>query len=105
MAEERSLGQQPLWNRYFVLIIAASLLAGIVQHLSITAVPLYAMALGANPSAAGLLMGTFTFSALVFRPVFGSWSDRRGRRFTILFGMSIVSCIALFFSLSPWLGF
>ncbi len=89
-----------LWDRYFNTVIAAGLIASVVQHLMITSLPLYAFSLGANPSTAGFIMGIFTFAALVFRPVFGAMVDTRGRRVVLLFGTAVVAGVSFLYGLT-----
>jgi MFS transporter, DHA1 family, tetracycline resistance protein len=51
--------------------------------------PFYAMSYGADGFIVGSLTATFSLSQLIFTPVLGAWSDRIGRRPTILLGLAV----------------
>jgi len=54
-----------------------------------TTLPLYALHIGGDKSAAGLLTGPFSFSALLFRPFWGKLIDIRGRKTVLLAGILV----------------
>jgi DHA1 family multidrug resistance protein-like MFS transporter len=52
------------------------------------ALPLYAQLMGASGLWIGIIFSSFALSRTLFLPVFGSLSDRRGRRLILLIGLS-----------------
>ncbi|MFN2374789.1 MAG: MFS transporter, partial [Cyclonatronaceae bacterium] len=60
----------------FLVVLVDLIGFGIVLPL----LPFYAGEFGANPVAIGLLYSVFSFAQLIFSPVWGSLSDRIGRR-------------------------
>jgi MFS family permease len=86
MSGNRRVSQAPLWTKdFFILIFTAVFLYCAMQMLTPT-LPLYALSIGGNAAIGGLLMGVFTFGALLPRPFFGIMADRRGRKPVLLIG-------------------
>ncbi len=59
--------------------------------------PVYAHHVGASGLAIGLIFASFSISRTIFPPYFGRWSDRRGRKPLIVFGLLAYALIAAFF--------
>ena len=49
--------------------------------------PFYATSMGASPLDVGLIMASYSLMQLLFSPVWGSLSDRYGRRPILIFGL------------------
>jgi len=62
--------------------------------------PMYARDLGANGLYIGIIFGAFSFSKIIFMPIFASLSDRKGRKPFIVIGLFAYSLISLTFILS-----
>ncbi len=62
--------------------------------------PFYAENLGANGTALGVLMAIFSVMQFIFSPIWGSLSDRIGRKPVILIGVLGNALAQLFFGLS-----
>src|SRR5215216_6256584 len=60
--------------------------------------PFYATELGASATVVGLLVSAFSVAELVVAPVWGSLSDRYGRRPAILAGLLLTSCAYVIFA-------
>ena len=60
----------------FAILVVVMLGFGII----IPVLPLYARSMGATSLHLGLLMATFSFFQFIFAPVWGSLSDRIGRK-------------------------
>ena len=60
--------------------------------------PFYATELGASATVVGLLVSAFSVAQLVVAPVWGSFSDRYGRRPAILAGLLLTSCAYVIFA-------
>lgn len=73
-----------------------NLTVGIIEHF----LPLYAVFIaGHTPFQACLLYASQAITTIVAKPLFGRWSDRRGRRGVIILGM--FACAAPFAAI-PW---
>ena len=60
--------------------------------------PFYATELGASATVIGLLVSAFSVAQLIVAPVWGSFSDRYGRRPAILAGLLLTSCAYVIFA-------
>ena len=81
--------RQQLWNRHYMILVLVSSIINISSFTMITVLPLYMIEIGGNNVSAGTLMMIMTFSALIFRPVFGKMTDRQGRRLVLVIGLAI----------------
>jgi MFS family permease len=77
-----------LWTRDFVFLVAANLSLFTGFYLLMPTMPLYAVERGGGDRAAGLVLGIFSISAVLIRPVAGWALDRFGRR--LLIALSLV---------------
>ena len=88
-----------LWTVFFVVLI--DLLGfGIVLPL----LPFYATQFNASPVTIGLLYGVYSLSQLIFSPLWGSWSDRIGRRPIMMVSTFGAAVSYLIFAFSHTLG-
>ena len=69
-----------LWSPPFAITLLVSTMISIGHYMLMTVLPGYAVRLGGGPQSAGLIMGVYSFSALVARPVSGYFMDTIGRR-------------------------
>lgn len=76
-----------LWTRNFILLTVAMLLLFIGFYLLIPTLPLFIRELGGTESQVGLVIGIFTLSAVLFRPITGTLIDRYGRRPFLIAGL------------------
>lgn len=85
----------PIFTSDFVRICLATLLSGSVQHLAITAIPLFLLQLGFGAGVVGGFVGGFAIIALVARFPVGSAVDRFGSRAFIWGGAGLLggACI------------
>jgi len=77
-----------LWTLPFVQLTAAMLLLFTGFYTLLPTLPLYVQEIGGNETQIGLVMGAFTLSAVVCRPIVGGLTDRYGRRAFILWGLA-----------------
>src|SRR5665648_481801 len=80
---------EPLWTKGFVLLMAVSVLYWLGFQLVLVSAPLLAVKLGGGNASAGLVMGTFTFAAMLVRPVTGWALDAYGRRALLSMGTAV----------------
>jgi MFS family permease len=70
--------------RSFALLWLVALLGYLGFQLTTAGLPLYAVALGADDAAVGLLTGVIALTSLVSRPWVGRWLDRGGARWALV---------------------
>lgn len=85
-----------LWTRPFIQMTIGMLFLFTGFYLLLPTLPLYIKQLGGSEAQVGLIIGMFTLSAVIFRPIVGGLLDRYGRRPFIVGGL-------LFFALSMYL--
>lgn len=90
----------PLFPRSFLLLWCVTFLAYFSFQLTTASLPLFALTLGADDAAIGLLTGVIALASLVSRPWVGQWLDRGGARWSILAAGSLFAMSAVGFSLS-----
>lgn len=93
--QTQSKGSQKLWTKYYLLIMLYSILTGTANNMLMTGIPLYAIHLGGSNSVAGLMMGIFMISAILFRPLFGTLVDTKSRRMVLMTG-AMISTLSFF---------
>lgn len=84
-----------LWTKSFIGLTLSMFFLCFGFYLLLPTLPLYIKDLGISESQLGFIIGGFTLSAVVVRPVIGGLLDRFGRRFFILAGL-ILFAIAMF---------
>lgn len=90
----------------FLLVAFATLAYFIAEGALLPAVPLYVTrSLGGGEVAVGVVVGSFSVSALLLRPWVGRLADRRGRRFVMLVGGAVfaLSVAGYLISRTVWL--
>ena len=89
-----------LWSAPFLKVVGANTLSTLCNSMIAQALPLYVMALGSSEAVAGLIMGFFTITALISRPLAGIVIDSKGRRYVLLIGIATICVTSFGFSLS-----
>lgn len=79
--------QQKIWTRDFILICFVNFFLFLGFQMSLPTIPLFVEYLGGNEQLIGLVVGIFTFSALLIRPISGHVIETKGRRFIFLIGL------------------
>lgn len=95
MKETAQDNRDKLWTPPFVQAMMVGFVLTLCNQTHITTLPLYAQEIGGNKAVAGLIMGVFTVSALIFRPVAGKLCDKVGRKFTLVAGICIFAAMSL----------
>lgn len=91
-------------GKLVVLMVTALIdMMGLVMVIPL--LPFYAERFGATSAEIGILVGAFSVAQLVSAPLWGRFSDRRGRRPTLLAGLfiSAISYVVFAFANSFWL--
>jgi MFS family permease len=89
--QETSLPEQKekIWTRDFILILLANFFIFLGFQMTLPTIPLFVEKLGGNDQMIGLVVGIFTFSALLLRPIAGHALETRGRGAVYLLGLAI----------------
>jgi MFS family permease len=89
--EAPRLGEEKerIWSRDFILICLANFFVFLGFQMTLPTIPLYVEKLGGNEQLIGMVVGLFTFSALLIRPYAGHTLETKGRRFVFLLGLSL----------------
>lgn len=80
---------EKIWTRDFTLICISNFFIFLGFQMTLPTIPLFVEHLGGNEQLIGLVVGIFTFSALLIRPFAGHQLEIRGRRFVYLLGLAI----------------
>ena len=100
--EQKAIKQEEqLWTRDFVVITLISLFTFIGFQMLLPTLPVYAKLLGGSDTAAGLVVGIFTFSAVIIRPFTGYFLDVYGRKGILLMGLLIFTASVLAYIWAP----
>ncbi len=87
--------QEKLWTRNFLLICLSNLATFMGFQMLMPTLPVYVDFLGGKESEIGLVIGFFTISAVIIRPVAGMGVDTYGRKGVYLLGLLVFvfSCL------------
>src|SRR5699024_6464784 len=84
---EKNVQPDKIWTLDFVLICLANFFIFLGFQMTLPTLPLFVKVLGGSVQAIGVIVGVFTFSALVLRPYAGHVLESKGRRFVYMFGL------------------
>ncbi len=87
--KEQMITNEKIWTRDFFLICFANFFVFLGFQMTLPTIPLFVESLGGNERLIGLVIGIFTFSALIVRPFAGQALETRGRRFVFLLGLIV----------------
>ncbi|KML37367.1 MFS transporter [Cytobacillus firmus] len=88
-AKKQTAGSEKIWSRDFVLILMSNFFIFLGFQMTLPTIPLFVEKLGGNDQLIGIVVGIFTFSALLLRPYAGHTLETKGRRFVYLTGLAI----------------
>ena len=86
---------QKIWTKDFILIVLVNFFIFTAFQMTLPTLPLYVQEIGASDRWVGLVVGIFTFSALLIRPKAGSLLDTKGRAPVFLTGL-VIFVISMF---------
>lgn len=81
--------KERLWTRDYILISIANLFITTGFQMLLPILPVFSAKLGGSDSWAGMVVGIFTFSAVLMRPIAGRLLDKQGRRGVYLIGLIV----------------
>lgn len=87
--KESNQGSNKIWSKDFSLIVMANFFIFLGFQMTLPTIPLFIEHLGGNDQLIGLVVGIFTFSALIIRPFAGHALESKGRAFVYLTGLAI----------------
>lgn len=86
---------EPLWTKDFITICLANLAIFLGFQVIMPTIPLYVAELGGSESIVGLVIGVFTISAVIVRPLAGRALDTYGRKPLFLMGLAVMALTTL----------
>jgi len=100
-------GQEKAIGRSTLIMFFSILLVGVGFSIIIPVLPFYATSMGASAFQLGLLMTVYALCQFIFAPIWGSYSDKVGRRPVLIFGIYgfAVTFILLGLSTQMWMLF
>lgn len=90
-----------LWSIDFVLITLISFVSFLGFQMLLPTLPVYAKQLGGGDASAGLVIGLFTFSAVLIRPFAGQALDYYGRKGIFILGFLLFAACVLAYIWAP----
>lgn len=81
--------KEKIWTKDFILICLANFFVFLGFQMTLPTLPLFVEYLGGDDQLIGMVVGIFTFSALIIRPFAGHALETIGRRFIYLLGLFI----------------
>lgn len=87
--DERVRGNDKIWTRDFIMICLANMCIFMGFQMTMPTLPLFVEQLGGDDRLVGAVLGIFTFSALLVRPIAGRLLETKGRRIVFLAGLAI----------------
>ncbi len=85
-----SKGKSIIWTKDFIIIVIANFFIFTSFQMTLPTLPLYVQEIGSNETWVGIIVGIFTFSALLVRPFGGKMLDTKGRAPVFLTGLVIL---------------
>lgn len=94
-----------IWSKDFIIICLANFFIFLGFQMTLPTLPLFVKELDGSDQMIGFIVGIFTFSALLLRPMAGHMLETKGRKFVYLLGLSIfvISVGSYAFIASIWL--
>jgi predicted MFS family arabinose efflux permease len=81
--------REKLWSKPFVLLMVSKLFLFLSLEMLLPTLPVFAADKGGTDAQIGMIIGFFTYSAVLLRPFVGIWSDRFGKKTLLLIGVVI----------------
>ncbi|MFD2209818.1 MFS transporter [Virgibacillus halophilus] len=88
-AVKTALRKEKIWTRDFILICLANFFIFLGFQMTLPTLPLFVKELGGSDQLIGIIVGVFTFSALLLRPYAGHTLESKGRQFVYMLGLVI----------------
>lgn len=92
--------KEKIWTREFVSICLANFFVFLGFQMTLPTLPIFVKEIGGSDQMIGIVVGVFTFSALLFRPYAGQALETRGRGFVYMTGIIIFTIAVSFYGFS-----
>ena len=92
--------KETIWNRDFILLLAANAFVFVSMHMLSTTIANYAMELSGTEMMAGLIAGAFSITSIVVRPICGNLIDRKKKKSLYLLSVAVIFVSMLGYSIS-----
>lgn len=86
-----------LWTKNYIMLTITAFLLFSGFYLLMPTLPMFIKQLGGSESQIGFIIGVFTISAVIFRPIVGGLMDRYGRRVFIISGLLFFAITMYFY--------
>src|SRR5690625_889810 len=86
---DRKDNADKIFTKDFVFIWLANFFIFVGFQMTLPTIPIFVNELGGSDQLIGIIVGIFTFSALLFRPYAGHALETKGRGIVYLFGLSL----------------
>ncbi|WP_099159271.1 MFS transporter [Virgibacillus ndiopensis] len=86
---QQATNPDKIWTRDFVLVCLANFFIFLGFQMTLPTLPLFVEELGGSDQLIGIIVGIFTFSALLLRPYAGHSLESKGRQFVYMVGLAI----------------
>ncbi len=86
-----------LWTKNYIMLTITAFLLFSGFYLLMPTLPMFIKQLGGSESQVGFIIGVFTISAVIFRPIVGGLMDRYGRRVFIISGLLFFAITMYFY--------
>ncbi|MDM5237937.1 MFS transporter [Bacillus cereus] len=86
-----------LWTKNYIMLTITALLLFSGFYLLMPTLPMFIKQLGGSESQVGFIIGVFTISAVIFRPIVGGLMDRYGRMVFIISGLLFFAITMYFY--------
>ena len=89
--------KESIWSFPYIVLMAVNLFQSMAAFMTNTTLPVYADALGATPSMVGVIVSSFSVTALLCRPFAGPAFDSFSRkRLLVASQLVICTCMVLY---------
>lgn len=92
---EQRKGRDSIWSAPFVVLMAVNFFQSMAAFMANATLPVFADSLGATASMVGIVVSSFTLSALLVRPFAGPAFDSFSRKRLLLIAQGII-CLSFF---------
>ncbi|ELC8442590.1 MFS transporter [Clostridium perfringens] len=86
-----------LWTKSYIMLTVKALLLFSGFYLLMPTLPMFIKQLGGSDSQVGFIIGVFTISAVIIRPIVGGLMDKYGRRIFIISGLLFFAITMYFY--------
>lgn len=83
--------REKIFTKDFAFILLANFFIFLGFQMTLPTIPLFVHKLDGSDQLVGIIVGVFTFSALLFRPYAGHALETKGRGFVYLTGLAVFS--------------